>query len=53
MRKFNHWEAFKIVINVLYIASFIALIGFSAITAMSENGKKIVIQSPIMIDDIN
>ena len=34
MRKFNHKKALKIVINMIYIASFIALI---AITASNAN----------------
>ena len=52
MRKFNHWETLKIVINVLYIASFIILLGFSVSAAMADNGKKIVIQSPLIIESL-
>ena len=52
MRKFGHWETLKVVVDVLYVASFIALIMFSVSTAMNENGKKIVIQSPLIIDSL-
>ena len=50
MRKFNHWETLKVVVNVLYVASFIVLVGISISAAMADNGKKIVIQSPLVIE---
>ena len=52
MRKFNHWETLKVVVNVLYIASFITLVGFSVSAAMEDSGKKIVIQSPLIIESL-
>ena len=52
MRKFDHWETFKIVLSALYIASFITLICLSVNAAMADNGKKIVIQSPLVIESL-
>ena len=48
MRKFNHWELLKIAFDIIYVASFIALVGFAISAAKeSQDTYEVVEQQPI------
>ena len=48
MRKFDHWKTLKIAFDIIYVASFIALVGFAISAAKeSQDTYEVVEQQPI------
>ena len=48
MQKFNHWKVLKIAFNIVYVASFIALVSFAfSVAKESQIEYEVVEQQPV------
>jgi len=48
MQKFNHWKVLKIAFDIVYVASFIALVSFAySVAKESQIEYKVVEQQPV------